>query len=94
MIRKKYKKEEQELASSLLEVSRNTAVLEIRLVGLSKIKDNLLYECKYIDSGTIKTVPIIAYDVTQALAKLDPYVNSAIPENVLKIMLGNERYNY
>ena len=94
MIRKKYKKEEQELASSLLEISRNTVVLEIRLVGLSKIKDNLLYECKYIDSGTIKTVPIIAYDVTQALAKLDPYVNSAIPENVLKIMLGNERYNY
>jgi len=94
MIRKKYKKEEQELASSLLEISRNTVVLEIRLVGLSKIKDNLLYECKYIDSGTIKTVPIIAHDVTQALAKLDPYVNSAIPENVLKIMLGNERYNY
>tara|TARA_R110001606_G_scaffold396087_1_gene569573 strand:- start:68 stop:352 length:285 start_codon:yes stop_codon:yes gene_type:complete len=93
MIRKKYKKEEQELASSLLEISRNTAILEIRLVGLSKIKDNLLYECKYIDSGTIKTVPIIAYDVTQALAKLDPYINSAIPENVLKIMLGNERYN-
>ena len=93
MIRRKYKKEEQELASSLLEISRNTAILEIRLVGLSKIKDNLLYECKYIDSGTIKTVPIIAYDVTQALAKLDPYINSAIPENVLKIMLGNERYN-
>tara|TARA_R110001599_G_scaffold65472_2_gene184483 strand:- start:696 stop:980 length:285 start_codon:yes stop_codon:yes gene_type:complete len=92
MIRKKYKKEDQELASTLLETNRKTAVLEIKLVGLSKMKDNLLYECKYIDNGTIKNVAIIAQDVTQALAKLDPYVESAIPENVLKIMLGNERY--
>jgi len=38
-------------------------------------------------------VPIIAQDVTQAIAKLDPYVESAIPENVLKIMLGTERYS-
>jgi len=92
MIRKKYKKEDQELASTLLETNRKTAILEIKLVGLSKMKDNLLYECKYIDNGTIKNVAIIAQDVTQALAKLDPYVESAIPENVLKIMLGNERY--
>ena len=93
-IRKKYKQEDQELAASLQEININTAILEIKLLGLSKIKDNLLYECRYIDSGTIKTVPIIAQDATQAIAKLDPYVNSAIPENVLKIMLGNERYNY
>ena len=93
MIRKKYKQEDQELASSLIEINRNTVILEIKLLGLSKIKDNLLYECKYIDNGTIKVVPIIAHDVTQAIAKLDPFVNSAIPENVLKIMLGNERYN-
>lgn len=93
MIRKKYKKEDQELAVALLEADKTTAILEIKLLGLSKIKDNLLYECKYIDAGLIKTVPIIAYDVTQAVAKLDPYINSSIPENVLKIMLGNERYN-
>ena len=92
MIRKKYKKEDQELAASLIETNRNTVILEIKLLGLSKIKDNLLYECKYIDNGTIKVVPIIAHDVTQAIAKLDPFVNSSIPENVLKIMLGNERY--
>ncbi len=46
MIRKKYKKEEQEISSSLIEIGRKTAVLEIKLVGLSKIKDNLLYECR------------------------------------------------
>ncbi len=93
MIRKKYKKEDQELATSLLATDRTTAILEIKLLGLSKIKNNLLYECKYVDKGVIKIVPIIAHDVTQAVAKLDPYVGSAIPENVLKIMLGNERYN-
>tara|TARA_R110002012_G_scaffold272012_1_gene457356 strand:+ start:266 stop:550 length:285 start_codon:yes stop_codon:yes gene_type:complete len=92
MIRRKYKKEDQELVSSLIETNRSTAILEIKLLGLSKIKNNLLYECKYIDNGIIKIIPIIAYDVTQAVAKLDPYINSAIPENVLKIMLGNERY--
>jgi hypothetical protein len=31
--------------------------------------------------------------MTQALAKLDPYVNSGIPEQTLGIMLGNERFN-
>jgi hypothetical protein len=92
-IRKKYKQEDQELAASLQEININTAILEIKLLGLSKIKDNLLYECRYVDRGTIKTVPIIAQDVTQAIAKLDPYVESAIPENVLKIMLGTERYS-
>ena len=93
MIRKKYKQEDQELAASLQELNINTAILEIKLLGLSKIKNNLLYECRYVDRGTIKTVPIIAQDVTQAIAKLDPYVESAIPENVLKIMLGTERYS-
>tara|TARA_R110002072_G_scaffold260158_1_gene418641 strand:- start:157 stop:444 length:288 start_codon:yes stop_codon:yes gene_type:complete len=92
-IRKKYKQEDQELAASLQELNINTAILEIKLLGLSKIKNNLLYECRYVDRGTIKTVPIITQDVTQAIAKLDPYVDSAIPENVLKIMLGTERYS-
>lgn len=75
MIRRKYKKEDQELVSSLIETNRSTAILEIKLLGLSKIKNNLLYECKYIDNGTIKIIPIIAYDVTQAVAKLDPYLS-------------------
>ena len=93
MLKKKYKKEDQELVVSLLQIQRPTAILEIKLLGTSKVKDNLLYECRYVDNGTIKTVPIIAYDVTQAVAKLNQFVNSGIPENVLKIMLGNERYN-
>ena len=72
---------------------RNTAVLEIKLIGTSKVKDNLLYQCKYVENGKIKEIPIIAYDVTQALAKLESLTNSGIPENVLKYMLGSERLN-
>ena len=52
-------------------MGRDIAVLEIKLVGTSKIKDNLIYECIYTNKGNIKNVPIIAQDVTQALAKLE-----------------------
>jgi hypothetical protein len=93
MIRKKYKKEDKELAVELSKIERKTAILEIKLIGISKIKDNLLYECKYIENGETREVPIIAYDVTQALAKLEQYTQLGIPESVLKYMLGNERLN-
>ena len=39
------------------------------------------------------TISIIAHDVTQALAKLEPFTNSGIPEPVLRYMLGSERYS-
>jgi hypothetical protein len=93
MIKKKYKKDEKELMVELVKIERNTAVLEIKLIGTSKVKDNLLYQCKYVENGKIKEIPIIAYDVTQALAKLESLTNSGIPENVLKYMLGSERLN-
>jgi hypothetical protein len=92
-IRKKYKKEEKELVVELIEIQRKTAVLEIKLLGTSKIKNNLLYECKYIDNGVVKVVHIIAYDVTHALFKLEGLSGSGIPENVLKYMLGSENLN-
>ena len=93
MIKKKYKKDEKELMVELVKIERNTAVLEIKLIGTSKVKDNLLYQCKYVENGKIKEIPILAYDVTQALAKLESLTNSGIPENVLKYMLGSERLN-
>ena len=91
MIKKKYKKEKKDLIKSLQNMGRNVAVLEIKLISTSKVKDNLIYECTYVDNEAIKNVPIIAKDVTQALAKLEQYTNSGIPESVLKYMLGNER---
>jgi chemotaxis receptor (MCP) glutamine deamidase CheD len=93
MIKKKYKKENSELIKSIQDMGRDIAVLEIKLVGTSKVKDNLIYECTYTDKGNIKNVPIIAQDVTQALAKLEQFTHSGIPETVLQYMLGSERFS-
>jgi len=93
MIKKKYKKENSELIKSIQDMGRDIAVLEIKLVGTSKVKDNLIYECTYADKGNIKNVSIIAQDVTQALAKLEQFTHSGIPESVLQYMLGNERFS-
>ena len=93
MIKKKYKKENSELIKSIQDMGRDIAVLEIKLVGTSKVKDNLIYECTYTDKGNIKNVSIIAQDVTQALAKLEQFTHSGIPESVLQYMLGNERFS-
>jgi hypothetical protein len=92
MIKKKYKKENSELIKSLQDMGRDIAMLEIKLVGTSKVKDNLIYECTYTDKGDIKNVPVIAQDVTQALAKLEQFTHSGIPEPVLQYMLGSERF--
>jgi chemotaxis receptor (MCP) glutamine deamidase CheD len=93
MIKKKYKKENSELIKSLQDMGRDIAMLEIKLVGTSKVKDNLIYECTYTDKGNIKNVPVIAHDVTQALAKLEQFTHSGIPEPVLQYMLGSERFS-
>ena len=93
MIKKKYKKEKKELIKSLQNMGRGIAVLEIKLVGTSKVKDNLIYECTYLDKDDVKNVPIVAQDVTQALAKLEQFTHSGIPEPVLQYMLGSERFS-
>jgi chemotaxis receptor (MCP) glutamine deamidase CheD len=93
MIKKKYKKENSELIKSIQDMGRDIAVLEIKLIGTSKVKNNLIYECTYTDKGNIKNIPIIAQDVTQALAKLEQFTHSGIPESVLQYMLGNERFS-
>lgn len=93
MIKKKYKKENSELIKSIQDMGRDIAVLEIKLIGTSKVKNNLIYECTYTDKGDIKNVPIVAQDVTQALAKLEQFTHSGIPETVLQYMLGNERFS-
>ena len=93
MIKKKYKKEKKDLIKSLHNMGTDIAVLEIKLVSTSKVKDNLIYECTYLDKDDVKNIPIIAQDVTQALAKLEQFTNSGIPESVLQYMLGNERFS-
>jgi len=93
MIKKKYKKENSELIRSLEYMGRDVAVMEIKLIGTSKVKDNLIYECIFMNKSQINRIPIIAQDMTQALAKLDQYTQFGIPEAVLQYMLGNERFS-
>ena len=91
-LRKKYKKDFEEIVSDLSSKKVTTKVLSIDLVGVSKVQDNFIYECIFLDNGNVKSVPIIGVDVTQALAKLESYVDLGIPEATLKLMLGSERF--
>ena len=93
MIKKKYKKENSELIKSIQDMGRDIAVLEIKLVGTSKVKDNLIYECAYTDKGNIKNVSIkIAIESVEKLlrnsmdkSKLDKIYLSSIEETKLAL---------
>jgi len=91
MLRKKYKKENKDLIKDLVSKGRMTAILSINLKGISKITNHYIYEVRFLDNGIEKTIPIIAIDVSQALAKLEPHVNVGIPSQTMKWMLGSER---
>ena len=91
MVRSKYIQDEPDLIQDLISKGKTTAVLSIDLKGVSKIADHYIYEVHLIDNSIEKTIPIFAIDVTQALAKLEPYLNIGIPTTTLKWMLGNER---
>ena len=92
-IRKKYQKDNDDLVKELLLKKITTMVLSITLIDISKVKGNFIYDCDLLDNGKRKSIPIIAIDSAQALAKLEPYVNLGIPEQTLKYMLGTERLN-
>lgn len=92
MLKKKYTQKEYELVNNLKQLNRDAVVIKVEVIDTSKVEGNLIYECTYLDGNTKKIIPIIAYDVTQALAKLSQFTQAGIPEQVLKYMLGNERY--
>ena len=91
-IRKKYKKDWEDVVKDLILKGITTCVLQITIAGMSKVKDHKIYRCVILDNSEVKEIPIVAIDVTQALAKLEPYINLGIPEAALKYMLGNERF--
>ena len=91
MLRNKYKKEKDALVHDLVNKGRKTAILSIKLKGISKIADHMIYEVTLIDNCVPKTIPIVAIDVTQALGKLEPHLNIGIPSATLEWMLGTER---
>tara|TARA_R110000744_G_scaffold28209_4_gene68252 strand:- start:2904 stop:3191 length:288 start_codon:yes stop_codon:yes gene_type:complete len=92
-LKKKYKREVSELVSALVKDGRTTAVLEIKVIETSKMKGYLIYECSYIDNGKIKVVNIIAVDISDALIKLEPFLNAGIPERTTDYILGNCQWN-
>ena len=91
MLRTKYQQEKPDLIQDMINKGRTTAIISIKLKGISKIADHYIYEVHFLDNSISKTIPIIAIDVTQALAKLEPHLNIGIPSATLQWMLGNER---
>jgi hypothetical protein len=92
MLKKKYRRRNDDLIHSLNSIKRQTVVLSIEVVETSKIKDHLIYECDYLDNGTQKQVNIIAQDITEAMQKLEPYVGVGIPEPTANLILGSQLY--
>jgi hypothetical protein len=43
----------------------------------------------YLDNGVEKTTTIIAEDITEAMAKLEPLLNSGIPGSTVSYVLGS-----
>lgn len=90
-IRDKYKKKDGEYIKELKSLYKPAIIISIENVGRSKIKDHFIYDVYFLDNSKERNVPVIAQDVSQALAKLESYVSLGIPNEVLKFLLGNER---
>jgi len=91
-IKKKYKKEDIDILDSIIKEGRHAAVLEVKVVGCSKIQDHLIYQCVYIHAKKLCETYIIARDITDAMKRLEPFVESGSPEAVVNHILGSERY--
>ena len=92
-LKSKYKRGQSELIDTLLENGRTTAVLEINVLTTSKIKEHLIYECIYLHNSKLKTTQIIAKDITDAMERLEPFINSGVSSTVVNYVLSNENYN-
>ena len=92
-IKKKDKREQSELIQSLIENGRSTTVLEINVVGTSKIKEHLIYQCIYLHAGKLCETHIIAKDITDAMHRLEPYISSGTPEAAINYLIGKEKWS-
>ena len=91
-LKSKYKRDQSELVDTLLENGRTTAVLEVKVLETSKIKEHLIYECIYLHGGKLKSTQIIAKDITDAMSRLEPFINSGTSASVVNYILKNENY--
>ena len=92
-LKNKYKREQSELINTLIRNGRLTAILEIKVMETSKIKEHLIYQCVYINGGKLGETHIIAKDITDAMLKLEPYITSGTPDIAINYILGKERFN-
>jgi hypothetical protein len=91
-LKSKYKRGQSELIDTLLDNGRTTAVLEVNVLTTSKIKEHLIYECIYLHNSKLKTTQIIARDITDAMERLEPFINSGTSSAVVNYILKNENY--
>jgi hypothetical protein len=92
LLKKKYRREKDELVKALFKDGRRTVVLCIEVLETSKLKGYLIYECTYLDNGKEKVINIIAQDITDAMSKLDGMVDSGIPQQTANLILGSESF--
>jgi|TARA_B100001094_G_C17494027_1_gene467840 hypothetical protein len=92
-LKSKYRREQSELIETLEENGRTTAVLELRVLETSKIKGHLIYHCIYLHGGKIKDTQIIAKDITDAMSRLEPFINAGTSSSVVNYILSSEHLN-
>ena len=79
------------LSQQILNSGTDTCILKIRLLGVSKIMDHFLYECVYLDEGVIKSVTVVAKDVTHVINLLSPYIKKGKSEQWTAFHMGLEK---
>lgn len=89
MLRKKYKKRNNELIQDVVKAGTKTCILRIQLTAVSKVEGYFIYEVCYLDEGVAKTIPIIAKNITEILKTIEPYVNKGISEQQTSFDIGS-----
>lgn len=89
---KMFKKKQtlESLSQQILNSGTDTCILKIRLIGVSKVMNHFLYECVYLDEGVLKTVPVVAKDVTHVVNILSPYIKKGKSEQWTAFHVGSE----
>tara|TARA_B100001939_G_scaffold168276_1_gene145102 strand:- start:1252 stop:1569 length:318 start_codon:yes stop_codon:yes gene_type:complete len=87
---KRQKESIESLAGQILNSGTDTCILKIRLIGVSKVMEHFLYECVYLDLGVLKTVPVVAKDVTHVINILSPYIKKGKSEQWTAFHVGSE----
>ena len=89
MLRKKYKKKNDDLVEDIIKSGTKTCILRIQLKAVSKLEHHFIYEVSYLDDGVVKTIPIFAQNITEILDTIEPYVNKGLSEQATAFGVGS-----